>query len=67
MRILLFSKKGGPTARDPVCQMDVDTKKPPGGTWHYNGQTYYFCGPGCNHAFQKEPQAYLSGEKTLDM
>ena len=67
MRIPLFKKRGGPTAKDPVCHMDVETKSPPGGTWEYNGQSYYFCGPGCNRAFQKEPQAYLSGEKSLDM
>ena len=66
MRIPLF-KRGGGTATDPVCQMDVDTGKPPGGSWEHNGQQYYFCGPGCNRAFQKEPEAYLSGEKKLDM
>jgi YHS domain-containing protein len=47
--------------------MDVDTKKSSGGTWEYNGETYYFCGPGCNRAFQKEPEAYLSGEKKMEM
>ena len=39
----------------------------PGGTWENAGETYYFCGPGCNRAFQKEPEAYLSGDKKLDM
>jgi YHS domain-containing protein len=67
MRIPLFSKKGGATAIDPVCHMEVDIARPRGGTWEYKGQTYYFCGPGCNRAFQKEPEAYLSGEKKLDM
>ena len=60
-------KRGGSTAKDPVCNMDVDTKKSSGGTWEYNGETYYFCGPGCNRAFQKKPQAYLSGEKKMEM
>ncbi|MCH7744559.1 MAG: YHS domain-containing protein [Chloroflexi bacterium] len=63
----LFSKKGGETATDLVCHMDVDTKNPGGGTWEHNGETYYFCGPGCNRAFQKEPEAYISGEKKIDM
>ena len=54
-------------ARDPVCHMEVDADSPPGGTFAHNGGTYYFCGPGCNAAFQKEPQAYLSGEKRLEM
>ena len=66
MRIPLL-RKGGPSATDPVCHMDVDTEKPPGGTWEHDGVTYYFCGPGCNRAFQKDPQAYLSGEKTMHM
>ena len=62
-----FVGKRGPTATDPVCNMSVDIDNPPGGTWEHEGVTYYFCGPGCNRAFQKEPQAYLSGEKKLDM
>lgn len=52
---------------DPVCAMAVDAAKPPGGSWEYRGQTYYFCAPGCNRAFQKEPDAYLSGEKRIKM
>ena len=67
MRLPLFSKSGGSTAKDPVCDMYVDVRKPPGGTQDYAGETYYFCGPGCSRAFQKEPEAYLSGEKKLEM
>ena len=52
MRIPLF-RRGKPKAIDPVCHMEVDTKTPPGGSWDYEGITYYFCGPGCNRAFQK--------------
>ena len=66
MRIPLLHKRG-PTATDPVCHMDVDMQSPPGGTWEHGGVTYYFCGPGCNHAFQKDPHVYLSGSKKLDM
>ena len=67
MKIPLFSKKSSESATDPVCGMDVDMGKPPGDTWKYEGVTYYFCGPGCNRAFQKEPEAYLSGEKKIEM
>ena len=67
MRIPLFKKGGGATATDPVCHMSVDTKNPPGGSWKYSDEIYYFCGPGCNRAFQKEPDGYLSGEKKLEM
>jgi YHS domain-containing protein len=66
MRIPLFNR-GGHRETDPVCDMQVDTRKPPGGAYDYNGQTYYFCGPGCNRAFQREPEAYLSGEKKMQM
>jgi YHS domain-containing protein len=54
-------------AKDPVCHMQVDVKNPPGGTHEYHGQTYYFCGPGCRVAFSKDPVAYLSGEKHMEM
>ena len=54
-------------AEDPVCGMQVDMGKPPGGSWSYDGRDYYFCAPGCNRAFQKDPQSYLSGEKRLEM
>ncbi|MBC8280778.1 MAG: YHS domain-containing protein [Chloroflexi bacterium] len=48
------------TAIDPICQMDVDTDNPPGGQSEYNGETYYFCAPGCKVAFDKEPEKYLA-------
>lgn len=66
MRIKLFNRSPD-TATDPVCSMQVNIKKPNGGTYDLNGETYYFCAPGCNRAFQKEPQAYLSGEKQIKM
>ncbi len=46
-------------AKDPVCGMDVDeaTAKQ---TSQYQGQTYYFCAPGCKKAFEADPQKYLS-------
>jgi YHS domain-containing protein len=47
------------TVIDPVCGMDVD---PDTAEWKtdYQGQTYYFCAPGCQRAFEKEPQKYVS-------
>ena len=66
MRIRLFGKSE-PKAIDPVCHMKVDIGKPPGGRWEHDGVTYYFCGPGCNRAFQKDPESYLSGERHIDM
>ena len=66
MRIPLFSKPS-PTAIDPVCAMKVNMENPSGGTYRHDDVTYYFCGPGCNRAFQKEPEEYLSGRKQIDM
>ena len=61
----LFSRRE--TAEDPVCHMTVDVGKAPGGMYEHAGQTYYFCGPGCRVAFSKEPEAYISGEKRMEM
>jgi YHS domain-containing protein len=48
-------------AKDPVCGMDVDEKKAAGKS-EYNGQTYYFCSPGCKKSFDKEPEKYVGKE-----
>ena len=66
MRIPLF-RRNKPKAIDPVCHMEVDVDDPPGGSWEHEGVTYYFCGPGCNRAFQKDASSYLSGEKRVEM
>ena len=50
------------TAVDPICNMDVDTDNPPGGKSEHQGATYYFCGPGCKVAFEKEPEKYLADD-----
>ena len=43
--------------KDPVCGMDIDPKNTTL-TSVYEGQTYYFCSPGCKKTFDKEPQKY---------
>ena len=67
MRLPMFNRSGSARATDPVCDMQVDIRKPPGGTHDYDGETYYFCAPGCRIAFSKDPDAYLSGEKKIRM
>lgn len=47
------------TVRDPVCGMDIDPATA-AGTSEYNGQTYYFCSPGCKRSFDKDPEKYVS-------
>ena len=49
----------GGTAIDPVCGMTVtadDTSRP----FEHEGETYYFCCPGCRAAFEKDPSAYTT-------
>ena len=46
---------------DPVCGMDV-TSETAAGTSEYNGQTYYFCAPGCKRSFDKDPEKYVGKE-----
>ena len=48
-------------AIDPVCKMEVEEDSPTGGTTEHNGQTYYFCAPGCRRVFEREPEKYLEG------
>ncbi len=46
-----------PTARDPVCGMDVDTASP-AATIEYEGTTYSFCSQGCADRFGKDPSRF---------
>ncbi|MHB8619092.1 MAG: YHS domain-containing protein [Chloroflexota bacterium] len=46
-------------AKDPVCGMSVDPQTAKHTSQH-NGQTYYFCAPGCKNAFEQNPDQYLS-------
>ena len=46
-------------AIDPVCKMEVEEQNSPGGKAEYEGQTYYFCAPGCKRAFERQPDKYL--------
>jgi heavy metal translocating P-type ATPase len=46
-------------AIDPVCGMTVDPAAAHGPHVH-NGQSYYFCNPGCLRKFQADPERYLS-------
>jgi YHS domain-containing protein len=50
-------------AKDPVCGMEVDPDRA-AATAEYQGETYYFCSPGCKAAFEKEPEKYVGGAET---
>ena len=61
----IFGKQGE-TAIDPVCKMTVKKASPGGGTAEHDGETYYFCGPGCREAFVADPAKFL-GNDAADM
>lgn len=48
--------------KDVVCGMAVDPETAPAKTT-YQGETYYFCAPGCKAAFERDPEQYLNQEK----
>jgi Cu+-exporting ATPase len=43
--------------------MEVDPDQA-AATVEYQGETYYFCAPGCKAAFEKEPEKYLGRAET---
>jgi uncharacterized protein len=51
--------EGGMQAEDPVCGMTVDVATAEH-TSVLDGQTYYFCSPGCKQRFDKDPQRFLA-------
>ena len=44
--------------KDPVCGMDVDPRTARFSAVH-RSTTYYFCAPGCQKAFEQDPNKYL--------
>ncbi|HEY2826878.1 MAG TPA: heavy metal translocating P-type ATPase, partial [Pirellulales bacterium] len=50
---------GAGKVRDPVCGMLIDPATA-AAKFDYQGQTYYFCNPGCLKKFQASPDVYLS-------
>jgi Uncharacterized conserved protein len=51
------------TFKDPVCGKEVtyDTAQ---ARSEYNGQTYYFHSLECKESFDKDPERYITQEKT---
>jgi Cu+-exporting ATPase len=53
------------SVKDPVCGMAVDPVQPRGKA-EYEGQTYYFCSPGCMHKFVSSPAEFLlAGQESM--
>jgi YHS domain-containing protein len=47
-------------AKDPVCGMDVDESSAEH-KFDYRGTTYYFCAAGCQKAFERDPEKFVTG------
>jgi YHS domain-containing protein len=50
-------------ATDPVCGMAVKVEEAHY-TSQYQGQTYYFCSPGCKRSFDADPARYRHQQHT---
>jgi len=50
------------TVIDPVCGMEIDPETAAGKS-EYEGQTYYFCAPGCKRSFDKDPEKYIGSSQ----
>ncbi|RRA50405.1 YHS domain-containing protein [Acidipila sp. EB88] len=44
--------------KDVVCGMQIDSNEAAGKS-EYQGQTYYFCAPGCKRKFDANPQQFV--------
>jgi YHS domain-containing protein len=53
--IVLTLRRG---ARDPVCGMSV--ARTTGHSTALGGETYFFCGPGCQAKFEADPERYAT-------
>ena len=62
MGILDIFRKKTATAADPVCHMAVE-KEGARYTSEYEGETYYFCAPGCKQVFEEDPPRYIGADK----
>jgi len=51
---------------DPVCGMAIDPTTA-SRTTEYQGQTYYFCAPGCRKSFLQDPARFLAADYTASM
>lgn len=47
------------TSTDPVCGMTAGPESA-GGSYEYNGHTYYFCSARCRERFQTNPESFLN-------
>jgi Cu+-exporting ATPase len=56
-----------PATRDPVCGMDVDPARPPGGTVERGRVAFHFCSETCRARFVAEPERWLAIDPVCGM
>ena len=56
------SAKAVQAVTDPVCGMTVDPQHA-AGSFKYDGQTYFFCSPGCKEKFSANPERFLGSSE----
>src|SRR5512133_794300 len=56
-----------PPTRDPVCGMDVDPERPPGGTVRRGRYAYHFCSDRCRERFEAEPDRFFAIDPVCGM
>jgi YHS domain-containing protein len=52
------TKETSQMVKDVVCGMQIDANEAAGKS-EYQGQTYYFCAPGCKRKFDANPQQFV--------
>ena len=52
------TKETSQMVKDIVCGMQIDPNEAAGKS-EYQGQTYYFCAPGCKLKFDANPQQFV--------
>ena len=52
------TKETSQMVKDVVCGMQIDPNEAAGKS-EYQGQTYYFCAPGCKRKFDANPQQFV--------
>jgi len=55
---------GQEQVRDPVCGMTIPAARARDFAVH-DGKTYHFCSPACREQFEREPERFVTPEKSV--
>jgi Cu+-exporting ATPase len=61
------AQPAAPPTRDPVCGMDVDPDRPPGGVVRRGRYAYHFCSEACRARFEAEPERWFAVDPVCGM